>query len=100
MGGIPCRRAVAGPGRLLGIALLAVAASAALPLLPPLPRLVAMGLVALLVLGLLAAELGRGLPGMLHLARARLGLRATAAPLPYVRALFDGYARHYDRHLF
>jgi predicted TPR repeat methyltransferase len=62
---------------------------------------VALGLLALaLVLAILVRELGRALPGELHLARARLGLKARRAPSIYVRRLFDSYAQRYDRHLF
>jgi predicted TPR repeat methyltransferase len=93
-------------GRLGPDSLLLLAAAAALAtgwLIRHLPGgwAVALGLLALaLVLAILVRELGRALPGELHLARARLGLKARRAPSIYVRRLFDSYAQRYDRHLF
>ena len=52
---------------------------------------------------LLAVALGFAVRKLLrvigHLPLARLGWRGRRAPREYVRALFDGYAGHYDRHL-
>ena len=93
-------------GRLGPYSLLLLAAAAALAtgwLIPRLPGgwAVALGLFALaLVLAILVRELSRAVPGELHLARARLGLKARRAPSIYIRRLFDSYAQRYDRHLF
>ena len=93
-------------GRLGPYSLLLLAAAAALAtgwLIPRLPGgwAVALGLFALaLVLAILVRELSRAVPGELHLARARLGMKARRAPSIYVRRLFNSYAQRYDRHLF
>jgi predicted TPR repeat methyltransferase len=93
-------------GRLGPYSLLLLAAAAALAtgwLIPRLPGgwAVALGLFALaLVLAILVRELSRAVPGELHLARARLGLKARRAPSIYIQRLFDSYAQRYDRHLF
>ncbi len=93
-------------GRLGPYSLLLLAAAAALAtgwLIPRLPGgwAVALGLFALaLVLAILVRELSRAVPGELHLARARLGLKARRAPSIYIRRLFNSYAQRYDRHLF
>jgi predicted TPR repeat methyltransferase len=93
-------------GRLGPYSLLLLAAAAAFAtgwLIPRLPGgwAVALGLFALaLVLAILVRELSRAVPGELHLARARLGLKAKRAPSIYIRRLFDSYAQRYDRHLF
>lgn len=92
--------------RLGAYRLLLLAAAAALGagwLIPRLPGgwAVALGLLGIaLVLVILLRELGRALPGELHLARAKLGLKARRTPPLYVRCLFDSYAERYDRHLF
>ena len=85
-------------GRLGSYSLLLLAAAAALAtgwLIPRLPGgwAVALGLFALaLVLAILVRELSRAVPGELHLARARLGLKARRAPSIYIRRPSDSDA--------